>query len=355
MRTFTLTKGKNKGNHYIFDTPNEARMFLSNSLKHLNKNIQDLKTFPHWSKGQPGDWVCSDDGRVLQVFKRTEFPNNGFFFSTRTGCWIGTIAVKVCCTTGNYYGKASGDIVMNRMDVDPKSLTDCDFKRSSIGKHKHVGGKYRTKSKVQFVTLLMFLGDPFQAYQEVYVKGRRVSQHNIMKGVFALLHDKYVIAEIKYQMEQTGKNKVEDLKTKLREGLNKVRLKSGRKLDIDRYLDELDEGLEACKKGTMSHKLLLEMLIKTITLADESSTKKKLGKEIDDDMEHLEEAGPSSILPRPRPELVEGVNNAKVIQGTPIETAIFEEIEPKSKPSSSNISINKINSVKPKEEKDAAD
>ena len=71
MRIYTLKKGRFAGDHYIFDSNTEAAELLSNRLSELNVNQQDLSDpitcFPHYSDGEIGDWVRSDDGWILQI------------------------------------------------------------------------------------------------------------------------------------------------------------------------------------------------------------------------------------------------------------------------------------------------
>ena len=257
VRIYTLKKGKFAGDHYIFNDNEEACKYLSTKLENLNVNKQDLldplDCFPHWSKGEIGDWVRSDDGRILQVLNIYYGKSAGREYSTKTGNWVGTKMVKTVVKPACLYGKAGGTIVIPCLLADPKSLTDVHFNRASIGQHKTIAGKYLTMRKRLFAYYVYLLADPIRAYNIVFnVRQRRFGKYKATHVMFKLLKDEWVIKEI--QSYLPTKMEKESFKERLTKALE------DKNLGPERFAAEMDDGLKKTKPGSMSHSTWVKML-----------------------------------------------------------------------------------------------
>lgn len=322
MRLYTVKFGKFGGNHYIFDSNTEAVQYLSEKLSNLNVNQQNLSdpldAFPHWSEGIVGDWVRSDDGRILQILNIYKGKSNGRTHSARTGNWVGTKMVKTVVKPACLYGKADGTIVIPCLLADPKSLTDVHFNRSAIGQHKTIAGKYLTMRKRLFAYYVYLLADPIRAYNIVFnVRKRRFGHYNTTHVMFKLLKDEWVVKEIQsYLVTDMEKESFKDRLVKALEDKN---------LGPERFAKELDEGLNKTKPGSMSHSTWVKMLGQI----DQYAFTEKTTPGLDDkglERKQIEEKSLTApMLKPPKAEIFDRVDKS-LIEYTKVEEGTFEEI-----------------------------
>lgn len=173
MRTFTIRKGKYAGEHLIFDSIEEA----------VKNGIKNIKTPWHRDDVEPGDWVTSDDGFVIQCLNRNRLVNKRHKSGQYTDYWRfpnGTFYVYV-----NKNGEKS---IKNFYAVAAMNS------KSSLGNTSKLG-KYMTSRKKYFVTLLSQGFSPFMAYAKAYNKSTQ--GHTAFIQVNKLLNDPLVKEEIK--------------------------------------------------------------------------------------------------------------------------------------------------------------
>lgn len=173
MRTFTIRRGKYQGEHAIFESIKEA----------TEHKIVDIKS-PWWQpEVDPGDWVVSDDGYVVQCLERRKLVNkrhrNGQFtdvFTFPQGiAWV-------------YYDKSGNKNIKNFY----AALTNNN--RTSLGNTSALG-KYMTAKKKLFVEYVKGGLDPYHAYIKAYNVGTSTRQA-IFAQINKLLNDKNVKEEL---------------------------------------------------------------------------------------------------------------------------------------------------------------
>lgn len=248
MRIYIKRFGEYAGEYIIFDTINEAIEELSGNYAHLNTNKQDLtlpktEVFPIWFTGTQGDWVRTDDGRVVQIFKLDflyKYKRNGEKIKFRNGKDYYTAYFKVCFGTYTYYTLKSGEFKIYRtMNADLVLLKDYAVDTGALSQsfeHRPFG-KYLTNQKKLFCYWLSRNGcDPEDAYLrslkgEVHPKDKKY----ILEKALTLMQDEYVIEELKWYMSK-DKTFLERMQEAFKE----------RNLTPERFAEELDNGLKAC-------------------------------------------------------------------------------------------------------------
>lgn len=258
MRQYEILSGKNKGTYIIYDDIREARRELGNPKLEVES----------WREGKTGDWVLTDDGRVVKIINIYNLSNYGgkdkprFIDSKTTGRWIGSKAVKVCFGVYTVYGKKNGDIVSNKMIAEPYRMEEFRKNRVSITAHATILGKFLTKRKKMFVYYYQLTGNPILALKQVIPKNAPylTKKHTFYKAI-ELLKDKYVIKELNTYMK-TEESKI-SFRKKLLNSLEQENL------NIEDFAQELKVGLEQTKKGSMAHRQWVEMYGKILTYSHE--------------------------------------------------------------------------------------
>lgn len=257
MRIYIKRFGEYKGEYIIFDTINEAIEELSGDYAYLNTNKQDLtlpktEVFPIWYTGQKGDWVRTDDGRVVQIYELNylyKYKRNGERMTFRNGKPYYTAYFKVCFGTYNYYTLKSGEYrIYNTMNADLVLLKDYAVDTGSLSRsfeHRPFG-KYLTDDKKLFCYWLSRNGcDP----EDAFIRANKGKIHwkdkkYILEKALTLMQDPYVIEELKYYMSK-DKTFLERMQEAFKE----------RNLTPERFAEELDNGLKACTTPETIEKL----------------------------------------------------------------------------------------------------
>lgn len=174
MRNFTVRRGNYKGEHIIYDSPDEA----------VQHGIEP-KTPWHRKDVVIGDWVVSDDGYVVQCLHRRPLINKRH----KSGQWTDTFRFPMGIF-GVYYD-AKGDKKITKNFYAQVANNN----KSSLG-NTSVLGKYMTIEKREFVTLLGMGFDPYSAYIKAYKVKRITTLPNVTMQINKLLTDKQVQEEL---------------------------------------------------------------------------------------------------------------------------------------------------------------
>lgn len=174
MRKFTVRRGNFKGEHIIYDSPDES----------VQAGI-DPKTPWHRKDVEVGDWVVSDDGYVVQCLGRYALKNKRH----RSGQYTDTFRFPMG-TFGVYYD-AKGEKKITKNFYAQVANNN----KSSLGNTSALG-KYMTIEKREFVTLLGMGFDPYSAYMKAYKVKRLTSLSYVTMQINKLLMDKQVQEEL---------------------------------------------------------------------------------------------------------------------------------------------------------------
>ena len=156
-----------KVTHYIYDTKEEFE-------KHFMVEDGVVPEIKKWKEGQIGDWVLSDDNRIIQILGRKEY------FSRESN----TPAVFIRTVVGTFVVRT------DKMDTD-LTLRDYPRGRYQIGKrHGHWKAKQKYRDKLtynesQLIKRLFEGDDPVQSYFEIYkcmyLKVAKIKLTNLLK------------------------------------------------------------------------------------------------------------------------------------------------------------------------------
>lgn len=295
MREFYIQRGKNQGVHYIFDDTTEAIKYLTGELKHLNVNNQDLsdplKAFKFWhefGEYKDGDWIKSDDGRVVQCLKYTELISKDKKTKEpvryKNGILQSIYICKIALGTWGRKRKANGELSYRRMDLD-YYWTCHSYSRSSITDNRLPQGKYMNDKKRSFALYCVIFGNPLKAYKHVYPEKCKTyyQQIRMVQNAYFLLVRPEILKEVQKYMS------LADFRDRLRQALQEAQV------DEERLAREYAEGLDSAKKGSQNHRQFIELGIQML----------KYLESLDD---RLETTKPT-VLQLPTPEL-ETDNNA---------------------------------------------
>lgn len=257
MRTYTIRQGINKGQHCIFDSPDEASIKLSKEFASLNIKSQPLLfdngntwkmvgdtifcVFPHWlsltEPSQSGLWVCSDDGRVLQCLNFYLTANNKrVTFKNGTDCRTKSVKTAI----GVYYSfpHADGTFQAMKMVADAKFDKEFIHNKSSFSNNKTVLGAKMNDRKRMFAYYMYISGDPVRSLSAVHRNKRsRLSNMYLVKSALSLLKDEGVLAEIKKYLPTPMAE--ENFRTKLKLALDK------KNVNLETLAEHVGAGLEA--------------------------------------------------------------------------------------------------------------
>lgn len=251
MRIYNIKFNKNKGNHPIFDNPDEAAKKLADEFKSFNVLNQPLSPiwtikgnnvdciFPHWTTATPTDigrWVLTDDGRVAQVLSFYYGKNNNrTTFKNGNDCR--TKMIKVAWGVYYLYPKVDGTVTAVKM------IADIEIKKNrvSLTQHKSIMGTKMNKSKKLFAYYFYATGDPITAYLNVrHVKNikRGLTKRHLIRSALALARDPSIIAEIKKHYIP-DKMTEKSFKERIKESLAK------QEVDTDLLIEHVKLGLSA--------------------------------------------------------------------------------------------------------------
>jgi hypothetical protein len=191
MREFTIRKGNYVGKHIIYD-----------SIKEANENgITDIK-LPWYAPGvEPGSWVVSDDGYVVQCLARRNMVNKRH----KSGQYTDTLRFPQG-TFWVYYNREGRKTIKNFYAAIANS------NKNSLGNTSKLG-RYMTSRKKYFVSLVVGGMEPFNACAKVFNMG--ISPPNqIFIQVNKLLNDPLVREAIMEQMKPFMQMVTEKIKEK---------------------------------------------------------------------------------------------------------------------------------------------
>jgi hypothetical protein len=246
MREFTIRYGKNKGIHKIYESIKEA----------VDNGIFDIKSPWYSTEVEPGFWVVSDDGYVVQCLARRKLVckhhRSGQYTNTFTFpqgiFWV-------------YYGRTGKKTIKSFY----AAVTNTN--RSSLGSTSSLG-RYMTAKKKLFVIYVSKGMEPYYAFRKAY-NMRMAPPAVIFTQVNKLLNDELVRKALMEQMEPF----LEMVRKKVKE-------KTGHD-DLLEYIAEqiallvTEEGLSPKERAT-NIKLMLDIFSQQLGLTQS----KKPGKEI---------------------------------------------------------------------------
>jgi hypothetical protein len=245
MRKFTVRRGNYKGEHNIYDSPDEA-------VKH---SIEPKHPW-HRKDVQIGDWVVSDDGYVVQCLNRRILINKRH----RSGQYTDTFRFPMGIFGVYYDAKGEKKITKNFY------AQVANNNKSSLG-NTSVLGKYMTIEKREFVTLMAMGFDPYSAYIKAYKVKRLVTLPNVTMQINKLLTDKQVQEEL-----------MEALKPFMHKVQLKVQELSGyedlEKLFIDKTAQLLTTTVSSIKDQTLVLRFSFEFFGRILGIVEETNTKR---------------------------------------------------------------------------------
>lgn len=206
MRDFTIRSGNFAGTHIIYDNIEEAA-------------IHGIEAKKPWYRDdvEPGDWVVSDDGFVIQCLHKRKIVNKRH----RSGQY--TMSFRFCNGTFYYYVNRVGQkSIKNFYAIATKSH------KNSLGDSSRLG-KYMTSRKKEFVTLVASGMDLYSAYIKAY-QVKTISRNGILVQINKLMDDPVVREELMKQMQPFIKQ-VED----------SIREKTGAESLVGFLVDQISE------------------------------------------------------------------------------------------------------------------
>jgi len=296
------TNGKT---HYLFESTTEAiELLQKDEWSYLNINNQSLEwtvdeygraksPFRHWAEGlteydkyippKVGDWICSDDGFIVQVLDIWIRPHiiargNGAKKERKIYCYPDgkprfNVIVKTACATVNAVNNKDGSWNCRKLIINFKTLQQAYQSSTSLATEPREFGKHLTYKKRLFAYYCCVYLNPVKAYWEVNNYSAkfsstvdRIKARKIVVDSLELLKDKYVIKEIKTYMD------IQDFKNKLKDSLEKEGL------GIDRAVKSLRLGLEANetnpkKTGGLGHRAFIKDVIDVNKFVDDLDAK----------------------------------------------------------------------------------
>lgn len=295
-------KGKNIGDHFIFENHSEAVHYLSGELASHNTNRQDLSSafcFKNWTDQTVivGDWIVELTGKIAQVLaiyvlkganKKIKEPN------------IENVCIKTAGGLGYYTryiaGKKKGTINFGYgLQINDKSLEAVAGRSliSNASGGRPILGKTFNMWKRLFVYYLVIYMNPVFALRltlEQIPSKRRYNYKykQLQVHALSLLKEDAVQKEIGTYMSQ------DTFRTKLLDALN------ANGLDEIRVAQELVEGLEEVKKGTHSHLEFIQTISNLIRHAKDGDAISPDGKALTEVKKiHDAESTEFDLLPSP--------------------------------------------------------
>lgn len=278
MRRYHIKQGNYIGDHFIFDTEQECAVYLKKNCFNANgqrfvisnhayiiashtlldkatakkyglPSIEYPDTFPHWTdlEAKTGDWVRTDDGRIVQILNR-------YLMKRRKGrptlqeqpepMKLDTVYTRFCFASGAIYIKADGTLRYNYIHAD--LFVPGEYNRSSLTRKTTT----MNKDRKLFAYYLAIVGNPVKAYHLTWPGHytNKLLYKAITKRALALMRDRKVIQEFLSYMEIDEYRKA--LQTSADEqGVN-----------TDLLMHEIVRGVQGAKPGTEDHRKMMEIL-----------------------------------------------------------------------------------------------
>lgn len=250
MRTIVLNSKTFPGEHFVYSDKDEARYYLSGSHKHKNQNNQDLSDFLiwHYHEGIAGDWVVSDDGKIVQILYklRRQSSKNGKPRFFRDGRKHETEHYKFAfCNAARWTIK---DGTWNCTPVIAEPRSDLDIiprKFTKQGREMSINlGKLGKYKKQLFAYYVSQTADPPEALRLMMMafqdekKIQNFPAKFITISATELLTDQIVINQLQIYITD-----MEDFRAKLKASVN------NRGLSVDVALDTIVDVMTHSKSG----------------------------------------------------------------------------------------------------------
>jgi hypothetical protein len=169
--------------HYVYDSIDEFKLHHPNTVVH-----------PEWKKSDEGDWVYSDDGRIIQllkVSKQIDHPNDRKNYKFAKG-WVRTVV-------GSFINRPN-----TKMDTDfdnhPNRYTfSTKIKNTSNRVYKR---KDITNKEKEFATNIVVGLGAIEAYKTAY---NEISNQKARKKATILLKQERVMKEIEKSVLDVAK------------------------------------------------------------------------------------------------------------------------------------------------------
>ena len=178
-------KGKR---HYVFDDVNEY-------ISHFSSSEDTKNPRRNWRNSKEGEWVFSDDGRIVQLLKVKDMishPNDRKNYKYARG-WVRTIV-------GTFLNK--DDVLMDTdFDKHPDRYTFSGKKTSQSKRLKE--RRIPTKRERLFATSIATGTDAVNAYKQVFGDTK---DSNARAKAVALLKQERVMKEIEKTVTDIAKN-----------------------------------------------------------------------------------------------------------------------------------------------------
>jgi len=169
--------GKYKGViHYVFDNEHDFNKWFKGNPPPIRKK---------WRDGEVGDWVWSDDGRIVEILRRSQPRAKKYHFILTI---VGTFT------------------------TNPKSYMDTDFSKhesrhSLSGKStkqwgRHVNSHKLTRAEVVFVAALVASGKPYESFRAAFPKAK--SEDYIYQKLVYLLGQDRIMNEIRKSVAESA-------------------------------------------------------------------------------------------------------------------------------------------------------
>ena len=172
MRTLSLRRGKYSGEHVVYESLEEAEKF-------------GIKAISPWfsPEVEPGDWVVSDDGYVVQCLDRYRLPNK----RSKSGQYTDTLRFPQG-TFWVYYGANGNKNIKNFYAFVTNN------NKSSLGNTPKTG-RFMTPKKRLFVEYIKRRVNPIEAYKRAFNIGP-VPISSLLLSINRLLSEEAVMDEL---------------------------------------------------------------------------------------------------------------------------------------------------------------
>ena len=252
MRNFTIRMGKFAGDHLIFDSIKEAE----------DNNIKNIKQPWYDPEVQPGDWVVSDDGYVIQCLTRRKLVNKRH----KSGQY--TDLFRFCNGTFYVYYKSDGTKnIKNFYAVAAQSS------KGTLG-NTSVLGKYMGARKKSFGLMVAKGMHPYIAYMTAYNK-RNIPPDIMYIQVNKLLNDDKV--------RELVMSEVNDIKMEIEERLKEMGFSSISDLVVTKITEIIADNPKQFKDKSMQVKMLLDLFGADLGLVKEKKLSKEKAREIQEE------------------------------------------------------------------------
>ena len=236
MKTIILT-GRYSGENYIYESVEEAKLWLGGTHAPRNINNQPLDTFPMWYDGDTGDWVLSDDNKVVQLLYRhcrQTTTKKGVKRYFKNGQPILTYHYRFCFGSSVRWNKQDGTWSQHAVIAIPKTDTGILPHGYTLDKLTLHLGKLASHKKKLFAFYMSINPDPPEALRQVMIafgeenRFKNYPAKNITIGSIQLLTDRMVINHLQLYITD-----MDDFKSKLKNAV------SSRNLSIEQSLDTI--------------------------------------------------------------------------------------------------------------------